>query len=445
VTSALDPPEHTPETALIQKAITGDKPMLKIHALTRHAALIGLCSLAMGAAFAAPDTAPLAAASADAQHIRIGVNCPFTGGSADMGVSMRAALRLITREINSVGGILGRPIELVEMDDQANPEVGKKVAEELIASKVLLTIGYCNSGVAAASIDVYQNAKVPLIIPVATATSLTKKFATPGTRSYIFRTAVPDVQQVGFMVDEILKRGLNKVAILADNSGYGEGGRKDVEAELARRNLKPVIVERFDVGVKDLKEALSRARTAGANVIFAYTVGPENAVISKSRAELKWAVPHVGPWTVGFGNHLSAAGPAAEGALMAQTFIQEAAHNGDRRTFIRNVSKEIGKPLIPCAMCAAQAYDAMQVAMRVIAQARAHSRAVTSESIRNELEALERPITGVVTQYEQPFSAQDHDAISRNMLVLGVVRNGIVQYADREDEQRSMITRRKQK
>ena len=105
-----------------------------------------------------------------------------------------------------------------------------------------------------------------MIIPVATATALTKKFATPGSRNYIFRTAVPDVQQVGFMVDEILKRGLNKVAILADNSGYGEGGRKDVEAELARRNLKPVIVERFDVGVKDLKESLSRARTAGATI-----------------------------------------------------------------------------------------------------------------------------------------------------------------------------------
>jgi branched-chain amino acid transport system substrate-binding protein len=424
--------------------------MLNSHTFTQRIALIGLCALAsMGQAYAADAAAPatvLVAPSADpTQRIRIGVNCPFTGGSADMGVSMRAALRLITREINGVGGILGRPIELVEMDDQANPEVGKKVAEELVRSNVLLTIGYCNSGVAAASIDVYQNAKVPLIIPVATGTMLTKKFAAGPGPNYIFRTAVPDVQQVGFMVDEILKRGLNKVAILADNSGYGEGGRKDVEAELARRDLKPVAVERFDVGVKDLKEALQRARAAGANVIFAYTVGPENAVISKSRAELKWNVPHVGPWTVGFGNHLAAAGPAAEGAMMAETFIQEAPHNADRKTFIRNVSKEIGKPLIPCAMCAAQAYDAMQIAMRVIAQARAHSRAVTPESIRNELEALERNITGVVTSYEQPFSSKDHDAISRNMLVLGVVRNGIVQYASTEDEQRAMILRRKEK
>jgi branched-chain amino acid transport system substrate-binding protein len=131
--------------------------------------------------------------------------------------------------------------------------------------------------------------------------------------------------------------------------------------------------------------------------------------------------------------------------MMAETFIQEAPHNADRKTFIRNVSKEIGKPLIPCAMCAAQAYDAMQIAMRVIAQARAHSRAVTPESIRNELEALERNITGVVTSYEQPFSSKDHDAISRNMLVLGVVRNGIVQYANTEDEQRAMILRRKEK
>ena len=245
------------------------------------------------------------------------------------------------------------------------------------------------------------------------------------------------------MVNEILQRGLTRVALLADNSGYGEAGRKDVEAELAARKLKPVIVERFDVGVKDLRAALLRARAAGANVIFAYTVGPENAVISQSRAEIKWNVPHVGPWTVGFGNHLAAAGAAAEGAMMAQTFIQDANHTNDRRAFIRHVSREIGQPFIPCAMCAAQAYDAMHIVMRVIAQVRGKSREVTRESIRDELEAFDRPVRGVVTNYEQPFSPLDHEAISRNMLVLGVVQNGAVVYADPDDARRSMITRRK--
>jgi branched-chain amino acid transport system substrate-binding protein len=95
-------------------------------------------------------------------------------------------------------------------------------------------------------------------------------------------------------------------------------------------------------------------------------------------------------------------------------------------------------------MCAAQAYDAMQIVMRVIAQARVNSRAVTRESIRDELEALDRPVHGMVTTYDRPFSPQDHEAISRNMLMLGIVHNGAVLYADHEDERRSMVTRRKE-
>jgi branched-chain amino acid transport system substrate-binding protein len=386
----------------------------------------------------------LAAPAKGAAPIRIGVNCPFSGGSSDMGESMRSAMRVIVRELNGVGGIFGQPVELVERDDQASPDIGKKVAEDLVSNGVLMTIGYCNSGVAAASIDVYQNAKVPLIIPVATGTQLTLKFQNvEGTPNYIFRTAVPDVQQVDFMVGQILKRGLDKIAILADNSGYGTGGLKDLQAELAKRNLKPVAVERFDVGVKDLKTELQRARAAGANVIFAYTLGPENAVISKSRAELKWNVPHVGPWTVGFGNHLAAAGAAAEGSLMAQTFIETASHTSDRESFVRNLHKEMGTDRIPCAMCAAQAYDAMQVALRVIAQARARSGSITHESVRRELEMLDRPVHGVVTVYEQPFTPKDHDAVSGNMLVLGEVRGGAVRFANREDELRAMIPQRK--
>lgn len=386
----------------------------------------------------------VASFAANAAPVRIGMNCPFSGGSSDMGLSVRAALRLIVRELNSVGGILGAPVELVERDDNAKPDLGKKIAEELIAEKVLLTIGYCNTGVATASIETYQKAGVPLIIPVATGSHLANRFAPPAApRIFIFRMAVPDSQQVPFMVDAILKRGWDRIALFADTSGYGEFGRKDLEAELGKRGLNLVHTERFESGVQDLRPALQRARAAGANVLFTYTTGPENAVISKGRVELKWSVAHAGPWTVGFGNHLAAAGAAADGALTAQTFIQAGKHTFDREAFIRNVARELGTDRIPCAMCAAQAYDAMQLALRAIAQARKRSPSPTPAAVRDELEALDRPVRGMLTTHEQPFSPEDHEAMSRNMLVLGVVRNGRVMFADSAEEMRSMVPQRK--
>ena len=114
--------------------------------------------------------------SADGATIRIGLSGPFTGGSAPMGESMRNGVRLAVEEINGIGGIHGRLIELIERDDQANNEFGAKIADELTRMRVSATIGIVNTGVGLASIDYYQAAKIPLMIAVSTGPSLTRKY-----------------------------------------------------------------------------------------------------------------------------------------------------------------------------------------------------------------------------------------------------------------------------
>ena len=191
--------------------------------------------------------------------IRIGFYCPLTGGSADMGVSARNGIRLAFEEINGMaGGVNGRKLELVERDDLANPEHAKKVVEELIQKeKVVATMGVCNTGVGLATIDAFQTAKVPLIVPVSTGTPLTKKFA-GAPENWIFRVSPRDEVQAPFIVADALKRGFRKIALFADTSGYGEAGKNDVEKALAEAGLKPVSVQRFAVGVKDLAEQVKR-------------------------------------------------------------------------------------------------------------------------------------------------------------------------------------------
>ena len=101
-------------------------------------------------------------------------------------------------------------------------------------------------------------------------------------------------------------------------TGYGEAGLKDVQDALAARKLQAVHVTRFPLGVTDLRKELQAAREAGANVIFSYTVGPENAVIANGRKDLGWKVPQVGAWPLSFPFFIDGAKDAAEGALMAQ-------------------------------------------------------------------------------------------------------------------------------
>ena len=370
--------------------------------------------------------------------LKVGLIGPFSGPSSDFGLPMQNGVRMAVDEINAVGGYLGRPLELVVVDDKADPVVGRQASESLVAANVVAAIGFCNTGVAMASLEVFQRAKVPLIVPCAAGTPVTAKY--PGPESYIFRTSPRDAIQAPFVVADILKRGWNRVAIFADTTGYGEAGLKDVEAALAQRQLKPAHVARFPLGVKNLDRDLEAARQAGANVIFTYTVGPENAVIAKGRQAMKWSVPLVGGWPLSFPFFIDGGGAAAEGALMAQTFIAEPS-NERRASFLASYVRKFNVRKITVPMAAAQAYDSAYLLMYALFGIR--SGQLDGPAVKAALENMPRNYYGVVATYERPFSPEDKDAVTPNMLVMGLVKNGAITFAYPEDAKRNLFVQRK--
>ncbi|HXD40430.1 MAG TPA: ABC transporter substrate-binding protein [Ramlibacter sp.] len=382
---------------------------------------------------------PLCSLAAALPPLRIGVIGPFTGSSSDFGVQMRNGITMAADEVNAVGGYMGRQLELVIMDDKGDPETGLKMAQQMARENVTATIGYCNTGVAAKSIDVFQTNKMPLIIPCATGTVLTSKF--PPAESYIFRTSAKDGIQAPFMVEDIVKRGWTRVAVFADTTGYGEAGLKDVEKALAAKNLKPVYVARFALGVKNLDEDLQAAKAAGANVILNYTVGQENAVIARGRQAMKWKVPLVGAWTLSFPFFLEGAKEAAEGALMVQTFIAEPS-NERRASFLTSYARRFNLRRIPVPMAAAQAYDSTYLLLYSLFTIRDGN--LSGPAVKTALETKARTYYGVVATYERPFSPTDKDALTQNMLVMGMVRNGAITFAYDEDAKRNLFVQRKQ-
>jgi branched-chain amino acid transport system substrate-binding protein len=371
--------------------------------------------------------------------VRLGVIGPFTGPSADFGVPMRNGIQQAVDEINAVGGYLGRKIEVVIRDDQGNPDQGLKMSQELAAQKVLATIGFCNTGVAMKSLEVFQTGKIPLIVPCATGTPVTTKY--PGPESYIFRTSPSDAIQAPFVVEDIVKRGWTRVAVFADTSGYGEAGLKDVEKALGAKNLKPVYVSRFALGVTDLADDLKAARAAGANVVFSYTVGPENAVIAKGRQALGWRVPQVGAWPLSFPFFIEGGKEAAEGALMAQTFIAEPS-NERRAAFLTSYARKYQVNKIPVPMAAAQGYDAVYLFVYSLFSIR--DGRLSGPAVKAALETKSRTYYGVVATYDQPFTKQDKEATTENMLVMGMVKSGAVTFAYPEDAKRNLFVQRKQ-
>ena len=376
-------------------------------------------------------TALLSATSAIAQPIKVGLTGPFTGGSASMGVSMRDGVKIAVEETNKNGGVLGRPLLLVERDDQARNEVGVQIAQELISKEeVVATLGFINTGVALASQRFYQEAEIPVINNVATGTLITRQFLPPDNKNnYVFRTSANDVIQSGMMADEAIgRRGFKKPAILADSTNYGQLGRADLEKALAAKNITPVAIEKFNIGDTDMTSQLLRAKQADADVILTYGIGPELAQIANGMAKLGWKVPIIGSWTLSMSTFIDNAGANGEGATMPQTFIQTP-NTPRRKAFIEVYQAATKLDRIPSPISAAQGYDSVYLLASAITQAKSTDGA----KIRAALENLNTKVEGVVTIYDHPYSATDHEAITANIPVFGMVKNGRVVIAHEED------------
>lgn len=394
----------------------------------RLAAILGIL---VSSAVSAQTTGPL----------KVGFVCPSSGGSADFGLSALMGAELAIKEINEVGGYLGRQLQLVTRDDEASPERGKAIAEELVLKeKVAFTIGYCNTGAAMAALDVYQNNQHLLMVPVATGTLVTQKF--PAASSFVFRMSPKDSLQTSFLIEDLVRRGIAKVAILADTSGYGEGGYADLMRFLALQAhyITPVYTARFPVGVKSLVKEVAEARDAGAEAIIAYTVGPEMAVLARARSEARFRGQLMGPWPMSLSTVWEESGGSAEGALAVQSIIRDV-YNERRTSFIARLGRHAGDKPIGSLMAAAQTYDAVHMMLRALFQAKGDT---SGKALKAALEDLQKPYAGVVTTHVKPFSPSDHDAFTINMVWLGVWKRGEIQFAYAEDAAKSSVMRRKE-
>lgn len=379
--------------------------------------------------------------AAELPAIKIGVIGPVTGKSSEaMGQSIIGGARVFQSDTNQMGGVLGRRIELVERDDQGKPDVGAAMAKELIEKeKVVAIVGFGNTGVVLEAAKVTQDAKIPLIVSAATGAAITKLFG-PATYpvSYVFRTSASDaLQPIVILNDVIDRRKIEKIALLHDDSPYGQLGKQSVVAELDRRGLKPVAVESFKVGDTDMTAQLQRAKEAGAQVIVMYCLAADAAAVAKSAEKVRFKVPMVGSWTMSQQPFVDKAGESAEGARTAVTFIESdlsAKSNEFSLAYrkVNNVSR------IPSAVAAAQTYDAL----RLLALAMFQSNSTEPTLVRNALEDLRQHTTStIISRYYRPFSPTDHEAISLNMIIMGEIHNGKVVYAYKEDANSGSIVR----
>ncbi|HTF99007.1 MAG TPA: ABC transporter substrate-binding protein [Nitrospirota bacterium] len=390
-----------------------------------------------------------------ADTIKVALTGPYSGGSAPMGVSARDGSKLAINEINATGGIqVGdkkMKIEVIERDDEAKNERGALIAQELASMSDLSgVIGTVNTGVAMAGDRSLQEKGITKIIcPAAGSMSMMQWADRPATADKpafsgpkdlsIFRFAADDAIQAAMVVEEAINRKYTKVAVLFDSTNYGVSGRDDMlnQIKIQGNKLDVVALDKFNIGDKDMTAQLVKAKSAGAQAILIWGIGPELAAVANGMAKLGMKEPLIGGWTLSMSNYIDNAGPNGNGTLMPQTFIEEPITPRAKK-FIEDYHKAYNVKRIPSPVSAAQGYDAVLIFAAAVKQAKS----TDTHKIKEALEDLKEPVQGVIALWRKPYSkwnpanVDTHEAFRRNQVVMGMVKDGRVVFGNDADRQK---------
>ncbi|HOY66305.1 MAG TPA: ABC transporter substrate-binding protein [Candidatus Ozemobacteraceae bacterium] len=287
--------------------------------------------------------------------LKIGVIAPLSGSTAVYGLAMRNGLNLAATAINAAGGIGGRTVELVYLDESNDKLVAAEATRELIyRQNVALVIGAVSSDATMNVQRICERARVPLLTSVSTNPFITRV----GFR-YTFRCLSDDTVQAESLARTAVRRlNLRRVAIIHDSNKYGSmGARVYAEKAAALGQAIPVSVA-FDSGMTNFSPLLESIRQQNPDGLLVWGLARESALIVRQARELGMRMPILGGDGMATTGFLDLAGPAAEGALVTMPFNPTRGGEVTRR-FLEDYQRAYGTE---ADSFAAHGYDALQLA-----------------------------------------------------------------------------------
>ncbi|CUK09420.1 branched-chain amino acid ABC transporter substrate-binding protein [Achromobacter xylosoxidans] len=264
-------------------------------------------------------------AGAQAQTIKIGVVGPTTGAVTQYGDMVREGVDTAVERINAAGGINGKKLETVVIDDGCEPKQGPVAANRVVNSKIGFVVGHVCSGATIAAADVYNNEGVVMVTPSATSPALTdgKNY------EFIFRTIGRDDQQGPAAAKFILERlKPKKAAVLHDKQSYGQGIATAVKNDLEKGGVPVAIFEGINAGDSDYSAVITKLKSQGVDFVYYGGYHPEMGLLLRQAAEQGVKAKWMGPEGTGNPDINAIAGDAVEGMLLTlpADFTQNAAN-----------------------------------------------------------------------------------------------------------------------
>lgn len=230
------------------------------------------------------------------EPIRIGLNLELSGPVATFGLHARQAADLAIDQLNGQGGVLGRKLQAVTLDNKSDNAESTNVAQRLVSSGVVALVGPVTTGDTLAAVPVATQAGLPLVTPGATAVPVTVDPATGKTRDWIFRVCFVDPDQGRVAADFAYRDlGARKAAILEDSTNdYSKGLAAAFKDRFEKLGGRVLLEQGFTQADQDFRSILTTARTQSPDLLYVPVYYDKAGIIVRQARELGIQAPILG-------------------------------------------------------------------------------------------------------------------------------------------------------
>jgi len=196
--------------------------------------------------------------------ILIGQSAALSGPAEKLGTEMKAGAEAYFDVVNKSGGINGRKIKLISVDDGYEPEKAAANTKKLIeGEKVLALFGYVGTPTSNAALPIFTAAKVPFIGAFTGAQSLREPF-----NRYVFNVRASYFDETEQIVAHLVQQGITKIAVFYQNDAYGKAGLAGVERAMKKRMLEITDTATVERNTTDVSAAVGKLAKSGTNVVI---------------------------------------------------------------------------------------------------------------------------------------------------------------------------------
>lgn len=210
-----------------------------------------------------------------------------TGPASFLGDPELKTLQLYVEEINKAGGLLGRPLQLIHYDDGGDASKANAFGKRLVEDdNVDFIVGGSTTGSTMAMVPLIEKAGVPFM-SLAGAVVVVEPV-----KKWVFKASTTDrIAAAERVLTDMKAKGLTKIALLSDTSGFGQSGKAQTEGVVGKYGVTLVANETYGAKDTDMTAQLAKikANPDAQDSVFGFGQGP--AIVTKNVKQLDIKLP----------------------------------------------------------------------------------------------------------------------------------------------------------